>query len=165
MESAVITREVLFVFAQLSIATLGFTGVTVTFVHIVSDKKLVSIRTKGLLYTSILAFIGSVAPLSGIPAKFVSIALVLGVTTCSILCLFFCVKIGGRHANHALVWPVNLSLIGASFWLGWVLFFDTTHVMRPYLLLIGLLLISAVILFIRLILSIDDSNDLDCKPE
>lgn len=159
MDSTEAAFTILPVFAQIAVATLGFSGITATFVYMVSDRKFVSVRTKGLLYTSSIALVGSMAPLAAIPAQIVSIALVIAVTICSGLCLYFNVNIGGHRNNRALVWFVNLTLLAAAFWLAWACAFHPEHMMKQYLVLILLLLIAATVLFVRVIVLMDDDEE------
>ena len=147
------------VFAQIAVATLGFSGITAAFVHVVSDRKFVFVRTKGLLYASGIALVGAMAPLASIPAQFVSVALVVAVTVSSGLCLYYNVKIGGHRSNRALVWFVNVTLLFAAFWLAWACVFHPEKMMQQYLLLILLLLITAAVLFVRVIVAMDEDGE------
>jgi hypothetical protein len=143
---------ILKLFTQVSITILGFSGVTTALGHLSSNTRYISIRTKGLLFAASIAFIASIGPLAGFPEFFAAIFLAIAALSTSCICLYAFTKSG---ANSSLVWPVHIALITSSLWLVYNLITNTQQIGQPYIATTALLIISSVILFIRLVISID----------
>ena len=149
------------VLAEVSVALLGFSGLTIVMGHSRFDQHGLAYRTQAMLYSSSLAFIGSLLPLVGISITFGAITMAalmsMGIVWAGMKILGWSVSL--VKTNPLLNWmffPVYL-MSTLSLWLS--LFVLSEHALLIYKLAIGCNLLVAVIFFIRLIISFFDSEE------
>ena len=143
------------VLAEVSVALLGFSGLTIVMGHSRFDQHGVAYRTQGMLYNSSLAFIGSLLPLVGIPISFGVIAMA---SLMSMGCVWAGMRIFGRSVPQVktspllnwIFFPMYL-MSTLSLWLS--LFVLSEQALLIYKLAIGCNLLVAVVFFIRLVIS------------
>jgi hypothetical protein len=149
------------VLAEVSVALLGFSGLTIVMGHSRFDQHGLAYRTQGMLYNSSLAFTGSLLPLVGIPISFGAIAMAV---LMSIGSVWAGLRIFGRSAlavktSPLLNWiffPMYL-MSTLSLWLS--LFVLSEQALLIYRLAIGCNLLVAVVFFIRLVISFFDTEE------
>ena len=151
--------EVLGQFAEVSIAMLGFSGITSAFDRIYKRQKNLSVRTMGLLFTSGIAFFASITPIVGLPSVVASIILILLVGVSAISCMISVFRKPVHSSNVWLVCLVNGSLLCSVGWLILALWSGGSSVNAPYMTTICLLLLAAALLFIRMILAMGTNGE------
>lgn len=149
------------VLAEVSVALLGFSGLTIVMGHSRFDQHGLAYRTQGMLYLSSLAFIGSLLPLVGISISFSAIAMAALMSMGSAW--------AGMRIFHRSVPPVKTSpllnwiffpmylISTSSLWLS--LFVLSEQALLIYKLAIGCNLLVAVIFYIRLVISFFGSDE------
>ena len=149
------------VLAEVSVALLGFSGLTIVMGHSRFDQHGVAYRTQGMLYNSSLAFVGSLLPLVGIPISFGAIAMAALMSMGSVW--------AGMRILRKSVPPVKTSpllnwiffpmylMSTLSLWMS--LFVLSEQALLIYKLAIGCNLLVAVVFFIRLIISFFDTEE------
>jgi len=143
------------VLAEVSVALLGFSALTIVMGHSRFDQHGLAYRTQAMLYSSSLAFIGSLLPLVGISISFGAIAMAalmsMGIVWAGMRVLGVSVSL--VKTNPVLNWiffPMYL-ISTSSLWLS--LFVLSEQALLIYKLAIGCNLLVAVIFFIRLVIS------------
>ena len=144
------------VLAEVSVALLGFSGLTVVLGHSRFHQLGVVYRMRGLLYASSIAFVASILPLVGIPLPASVILLALAM---SFLGVFVGRASFGRQASSirpspVLLWTFypTLLLLTIALWLSPLLMPESNFVVFRFA--IGFNLLLAVVYFVRLILSV-----------
>jgi uncharacterized membrane protein YuzA (DUF378 family) len=138
-------------FAEISIAMLGFSGITSAFDRIYKRQKNLSVRTMGLLVTSGIAFLASITPIVGLPSVVASIILILLVGVSASWCIISVFRKSEHSSNGSLLCSVG--------WLILALWSDGSSVNAPYMTTICLLLLAAALLFIRMILAMGTNGE------
>ena len=143
------------VLAEVSVALLGFSGLTVVLGQSRFDQAGIAFRTEGLLYTSSLAFIGSLLPLVGVPVLLgaIAIAALMSVVCMSVLRMLFGADAPTFRISQFLTWttlPVYM-MSTLALWIS--IFALPEQLLFIYKLAIGCNLILAVLYFIRLVTS------------
>jgi len=154
-----VNLEMLGQFAEISIAMLGFSGITSAFDRIYKRQKNLSVRTMGLLVTSGIAFLASITPIVGLPSVVASIILILLVGVSSSWCI---ISVFRKPKHSSSVWLVcldNGSLLCSVGWLILALRSYGSSVNAPYMTTICLLLLAAALLFIRMILAMGTNGE------
>ena len=149
------------VLAEVSVALLGFSGLTIVMGHSRFDQHGLAYRTQGMLYLSSLAFLGSLLPLVGVS---VSISAIAMATLMSMGSVWAGMRIFGRSVplvktSPLLNWiffPMYL-ISTSSLWLS--LFILSEQALLIYKLAIGCNLLVAVIFYIRLVISFFGSDE------
>jgi len=154
-----VNLEVLGLFAEVSIAMLGFSGITLAFGRIYKRQKSLSVRTMGLLVTSGIAFLASITPIVGLPSVVASIILILLVGVSASWCIISVFRKPEHSSSVWLVCLVNGSLLCSVGWLILALWSDGSSVNAPYMTTICLLLLAAALLFIRMILAMGTNGE------
>jgi hypothetical protein len=143
------------ILAEVSVALLGFSGLTIVLGRSRFNQHGVSFRIRGLLFTSSAAFVGSTMPLVGMPLLASILLLAL---TMSIMSVWSGRETFGRQSssiqtNPILFWalypPYVLSML--ALWLSPLLMPESNFAVLKFA--IGLNLLLAVTYFVRLILS------------
>ncbi len=144
------------VLAEVSVALLGFSGLTVVIGHSRFHQLGVVYRMRGLLYASSIAFVGSILPLVGIP---LSASVLLLAIAMSFLGVFVGRASFGRQASSiqpspVLLWTFypTLLLLTIALWLSPLLMPESNFVVFRFA--IGFNLVLSVAYFVRLILSV-----------
>jgi hypothetical protein len=143
------------VLAEVSVALLGFSGLTIVIGRSRFDQLGVAYRTQGMLYSASLAFIGSLLPLVGIPISLGAIAMAASM---SMACVWagmraFGISMATVKTSTLLNWiffPMYV-MSTLSLWLS--LFVLSEQALLIYKLAIGCNLLIAVVFFIRLVIS------------
>jgi hypothetical protein len=143
------------VLAEVSVALLGFSGLTIVIGHSRFDQRGVAYRTQGMLYSASLAFIGSLLPLVGIPISLGAIAMAASM---SMACVWagmraFGISMATVKTSTLLNWiffPMYV-MSTLSLWLS--LFVLSEQALLIYKLAIACNLLIAVVFFIRLVIS------------
>ena len=144
------------VLAEVSVALLGFSGLTIVLGHTRFHHLGVAFRTRGLLYTSSSAFVGCILPLVGIPLPASVFLLALAM---SFLSVWSGRATFGRQASsfqpHLILswtlWPPFV-LLTLALWLSPLLTPESNFAVFRFA--IGGNLLLAVVYFVRLILSV-----------
>jgi len=149
------------VLAEVSVALLGFSGLTIVMGHSGFDQHGLAYRTQAMLYSSSLAFIGSLLPLVGISISFGAIAMAALMSMGSVWAIMriFGWSVSQVKTNPLLNWiffPMYL-ISTSSLWLS--LFVLSEQALLIYKLAIGCNLLVAVIFFIRLVISFFGSEE------
>jgi len=147
--------------AEVSVALLGFSGLTIVMGHSRFDQHGLAYRTQGMLYLSSLAFIGSLLPLLGISISFSAIVMAALMSMGSV---WAGMRIFGRFVPLVKTSPLlnwiffPMYLISTlSLWLS--LFVLSEQALLIYKLAIGCNLLVAVIFYIRLVISFFGSDE------
>jgi len=149
------------VLAEVSVALLGFSGLTIVMGHSRFDKHGLAYRTQGMLYLSSLAFIGSLLPLIGISIFFGAIAMATLMSMGSVWAgmRIFGWSVSPVKTNLLLNWiffPMYV-MSTSSLWLS--LSVLSEQALLIYKLAIGCNLLVAVVFFIRLVISFFGSEE------
>jgi hypothetical protein len=149
------------VLAEVSVALLGFSGLTIVMGHSRFDQHGLAYRTQGMLYNSSLAFTGSLLPLVGIPISFGAIAMAVLMSMGSI---WAGMRIFGKSeppvkTSPLLNWIFFPMYLMATLALWLSLFILSERVLFIYKLAIGCNLLVAVVFFIRLVISFFDTEE------
>jgi hypothetical protein len=147
--------------AEVSVALLGFSGITAIVGHSRFAQQGVVYRLQGLLYSSSLALIGSILPSVGIPM--LPAAVVIAASNSAAL-IWAGIKSFGRsrreiQPNPALVatfFPIA-GLVNLNLW--WSIFSRAEQLLFSYQLQIGVLILLATTYFVRLVSSAFDTKD------
>jgi len=154
------------VLAEVSVTLLGLSGLTAVIGQSRFDQRGVAYRTQLLLYTSSVAFVGSILPLVGIPLLLATIGMAVSMTTM--------MAWGARYnfgwfqqkvrTSLALLWIFFPPLIVLTLFLWWSIFTMAEQLLLSYELSIGLCLLLATVSFVRLVRSAfvaDDVSGID----
>lgn len=141
------------VLAEVSVAFLGFSGITAIVGHSRFAQQGVTYRVLGLLYSSSLAFIGSILPLIGVP---ILAAAVIIAALNSAAVVWAGIMSFGRSRKEIRPHPVLLVIffpisILVNLYLWWSIFESAERVKFAYQLQVGTLLLLATVYFIRLV--------------
>jgi hypothetical protein len=143
------------VLAEVSVTLLGFSGITAIMGYSRFAQQGVTYRMQGLLYSSSLAFIGSILPLVGIPI----LPAAFGTAASISAAIIWAGKNSfgrSRHEvqpNPALIWTFFPMAIMANLYLWWSIFALAEQLLFAYQLQIGFLLLIATTYFVRLVSS------------
>ncbi len=142
--------------AEVSVALLGFSGLTIVLGRSRFNPIGVTFRTQGLLFSSSTAFVGSIMPLIGIPllASILSLAVAMSVFSVWASRWNFGRQASSIQVNPILLWALYppYVLLTLVLWLSPLLTPESNFAV--FKLAIGMNLLLAVAYFVRLILSI-----------
>ncbi len=149
------------VLAEVSVALLGFSGITAIVGHSRFAQQGVTYRMRGLLYGSSAAFIGSILPLVGapmLPAAVANAAINVAINIWAAKSLF------GRsrqeiQANPVLTWTFFPIAILVNLHLWWSILVLAEQLLFAYQLQIGANLVIATLYFVRLVGSAFGTKD------
>jgi hypothetical protein len=149
------------VLAEVSVALLGFSGLTVVLGQSRFDQAGIAFRTEGLLYTSSLAFIGSLLPLVGVPVSLsaIAIATLMSVACVSVLRTLFGANAPTIRISKFLTWTTLPVYMLSTLALWFSIFALPEQLLLIYKLAIGCNLVLAVLYFIRLVTSTFGTNE------
>jgi hypothetical protein len=145
---------ILEVLAELSVAILGFSGITVVLGHSKFDALSAGTRIQGLILSSGIALILSVLPIIGLHLAISSVLAI--VLTLSFA--FWAIWTIYRGMFKANVWLTVFAVgVGAAccIWLAYVLAVGRGNLIDPYIALVGFTLLQAAVFYIRVVLSIN----------
>lgn len=150
------------VLAEVSVALLGFSGITVVMGHSQFDQQGVAYRTRGLIFSSSMAFIGSIMPLVGVP---IMLAAAVMAAAMSALCVWAGRTILGKNTetvptNPMLTWTLLPVTAVSSLALWFSIFVYAENILFIYKLSIGCNLLLAVVAFVRLLTSALSTQDI-----
>jgi hypothetical protein len=150
------------VLAEVSVALLGFSGLTVVLGHSRFDQAGIKFRTQGLLYTSSLAFIGSLLPLVGVPVSLGAtvMAALMSATFMSVLMTLFRADTPTIRVSPFLTWTTLPVYMISTLALWFSIFALPEQLLFIYKLAIGCNLLLAVLYFIRLVTSAFGTNEM-----
>ena len=149
------------VLAEVSVTLLGFSGLTAIIGHSRFAQQGVTYRMLGLLYTSSLAFIGSILPLVGIPI----LPAAVGIAALMLAGNIWAGKNSfGRsrceiQPNPALVWAFFPMSVMVNLYLWWSIFTSAEQLLFAYQLQIGFQLLLGTVYFVRLVSSAFGTKD------
>jgi hypothetical protein len=139
--------------AELSVAILGFSGITVVLGHSKFDALSASTRIQGLILSSGIALILSLLPTIGLNLALSSV-LAIALTLSFAMWAVGMIYRGNFKAN---IW-LTLFFFGVGgaccTWLTYVLIVDRSNLIHPYIALVGFTLLQATVFYIRVVLSI-----------
>ena len=139
------------IFAEMSIAMLGFSGLMVA----VSDTtSIITARVKGLLFTASIAVICSVLPLTGLSivyCSFVYIGLMLYMTIWTYSNFF---RNPAANANSTIYVSLNVALLSTMIALLYSIFQHQSILFHAYLYAISITLLCSGTYFVRMVLFI-----------
>ncbi len=150
------------VLAEVSVTLLGFSGITAIVGRSRFAQQGVTYRMQGLLYTSSLAFIGSILPLVGIPI----LPAAIGIAALTSAVIIWAGKNSfgrSRHEirpNPALVWTVLPMAVMVNLYLWWSILTLAEQLLFVYQLQIGVQLLIATLYFVRLVGSAFGTKDM-----
>jgi hypothetical protein len=139
--------------AELSIAILGFAGLTAVFGHSKFDASSVTVRIRGLILSAGLAFAASVIPLIGV-SLILSAAILLVATFATWYWMLKAINEGKFIHNPWITWPTSLIGIGCAIWLCYALM-SNSEILSAYVAFTGYQLLLATAFYIRLVLSME----------
>ena len=144
--------------AELSIALLGFSGIVVSLGRSNFSAGGYASRISALLWTSGLAFVGSILPILKVPLMVSSVVLLVT----SVLLLLWATRtfvLGGNLNRTNTIAPLLFGLLSpavvVSGWLAYCLVADQDSLETSYLAVVGCWLILAASTFVRLVLALD----------
>jgi hypothetical protein len=149
------------VLAEVSVALLGFSGITAIVGHSRFAQQGVTYRLRGLLYSSSLAFIGSILPLIGIPILPAGVA-IAAFNSAAIIwagAMSFGRSKKEIQPHPVLVWIFFPFTILVNLHLWWSIFALAERLFFAYQLQVGALLLLATVYFVRLVSSAFDAKD------
>jgi hypothetical protein len=149
------------VLAEVSVALLGFSGITAIVGQSRFAQQGVTYRMRGLLYSSSLAFIGSILPLIGIPILLAGVAMA---AFNSAAIIWAGAMSFGRSKKEIQPHPVLVSIffpiaILVNLHLWWSILVLAERLFFAYQLQVGALLLLATVYFVRLVSSAFDTKD------
>lgn len=149
------------VLAEVSVALLGFSGITAIVGHSRFAQQGVTYRMLGLLYSSSLAFIGSILPLIGIPM--LPAAIVIAALNAAAV-VWAGVMSFGPARKEIQPHPVLVSIffpiaVVVNSYLWWSIVASTERLLFAYQLQVGTLLLLATVYFVRLVSSAFGNED------
>jgi hypothetical protein len=144
------------VLAEVSVALLGFSGLTIVLGRSRFHQLGVAFRIRGLLYASSSAFVGCILPLVGIPLTVSVLVLALAMSYLSVWSgrVAFGRQASSFQPNLILVWALwpPFVLLTLALWLSPLLTPESNFAVFKFA--IGGNLLLAVVYFVRLILSV-----------
>ena len=145
----------LHVLAEVSVALLGFSGITAIVGHSRFAQQGVIYRMRGLLYSSSLAFISSILPIIGIPI--LAAAVVIAALNSAAIIWAGALSFG-RSRKEVQPHPVLVLIffpiaILVNLYLWWSTITLAKQLLFAYQLQVGVLLLLATVYFVRLVSS------------
>jgi hypothetical protein len=149
------------VLAEVSVALLGFSGLTVVLGQSRFDQAGIVFRTQGLIYTSSLAFVGSLLPLVGVPILLGAFAMaaLMSAACMSVLRTLFGASAPKFRISPLLTWTFLPVYMSSTLALWFSIFALPEQLLFIYKLAIGCNLLLAVVYFIRLVTSTFGTNE------
>ena len=149
------------VLAEVSVTLLGLSGLTAVIGQSKFDQLGVAYRTQTLLYTSSVAFVGSILPLVGVPLMLATIGMAVAVTmlTAWTSVNFFGWRRQKVPMSLVLVWIFYPLFIVTTIFLWWSIFTSADQLPIIYELSIGSSLLLATVCFVRLVRSAFTADD------
>lgn len=149
------------VLAEVSVALLGFSGITAIVGRSRFGQQGVTYRMLGLLYSSSLAFVSSILPLVGTP---ILPAAVIIAALNSVAIIWAATNSFGRSKKEIQPHPVLLSIFFpiatlVNLYLWWSILTLSERILFAYQLQVGALLTLATVYFVRLVSSAFGTND------
>jgi hypothetical protein len=153
------------VLAEVSVTLLGFSGITAVIGQSRFDQLGVGYRMQLLLYTSSVAFVGSILPLVGIPILLATIGMAVSMTTLTVWTSRNCFgwsqqKVRASMALILIFFPAGIVL---TLLLWWSIFTLAEQLLFIYELSIGSFLLLATVSFVRLVRSVFVAEDMSSK--
>lgn len=144
--------------SKIAVTLFGFSGTTAVFGRVTKNHDFIAIRTKGLLITAGLAFAASTIPLSGVDLKLFAGALAPMVIISSVWCIVSYILKKEKEANLPLLLLIHGAHFAVTGWLIYSLYTASSYFVNAYLGTICVLLMTAAILYMRLVVSIEKST-------
>ena len=144
------------IFAELSVAMLGFSGITAVLGNSQSDIPFIAGRIRGLLFTSGIAALASILPLTGtsiLSSSYIFLVLLASLVVWS-LTSFLAIK--DYQASLAIGISCLGAIASAMIWLGYSVYTQADTLVSAYAIGISACLLTAGVFFIRVVLSMVD---------
>ena len=147
------------VFTEVSIAVLGFSGITAAIGSQSHKMGFLAARVKGLLFAAGITSVCSVAPLTSLHLFYCSIAYILFATSLLIWAIFGLLRNPDAQSNMVVFVVGNSLMLSAIVSLIYALIVAPENLLVAYVYSLCMSLLLAGIFFIRLVLAIVSPND------
>jgi hypothetical protein len=141
------------IFAEVSVAILGFSGIVAVIDDSNNTSPFVAARIRGLLLTSGIAAISALAPLTGLALTYCSILLIILIIASQLWGIWL-MRQQAAKPSWVIFFLSLIAMLAAVIWIVYGLVSEPEMLISGYIFTVSVMLLMSGLFFVRMVLAI-----------